>query len=136
MRALLYVWSAYLFVTASWAWSPFSDQPDLQETRLSAQDLTRIQINAGWAKGDDRTLLFEVQNSLKGPSQCSGVQVDLKDGKSLSKNLMPKLFVPPSNARQASLPGVQKGTMKAYAVNCTCFKSSPNGDCVNPLRKN
>ena len=92
MRALLYVWSAYLFVTASWAWSPFSDQPDMQETRLSAQDLTRIQINAGWAKGDDRTLLFEVKNSLKGPIQCSGVQVDLKDGKNLYSRY-PGLFI-------------------------------------------
>lgn len=125
-----------VLIAQSHAWNPFSDASNMQETALTNTELARLQVNAGWAKGDDLTLLFEVQNGLKGPIQCAGVQVDLKDGKSVSKALTPKLFVPPSSARQASLPQVRKGTMKAYAVHCTCFKQAGRGDCVNPLRQN
>lgn len=124
-----------LWVSQAWAWSPFSEASDLQETRLNSSDLKRVQVNAGWAKDDDHTLIFEVRNALKGPIQCSGVQVDLTDGKSLSKSLMPKLFVPPNSTRNASLPSVKKGSMKSYAVVCTCFKASANGECLNPLKK-
>ena len=117
------------------AWNPFADAPSQEEVRLSPSDLSKVRVQAGWAKGDDHTLLFEVSNGLKGPIQCAGVQVDLQDGKSLGKSLMPKLFVPPASTRNASLPGVQKGTMKAYGIQCTCFKVAGKGECINPLRK-
>ena len=125
-----------LLTGPAWAWNPFSESNGLQEVVLTSGGMARLQVHAGWAKGDDQTLLFEVNNALKGPIQCSGVQVDLKDGKSLSKSLMPKLFVPPNNTRHASLPHVQKGTMKAYAIQCSCFKNAGRGECINPLRKN
>jgi len=136
MRLLLLLTLSIWLSRPALAWNPFADAPNLQETTLNSGDLARLQVNAGWAKGDDLTLLFEVQNGLKGPIQCAGVQVDLKDGKSVSKTLMPKLFVPPNSARHASLPQVRKGTMKAYAIHCTCFKQAGRGDCVNPLRQN
>ena len=118
----------------SWAWSPFASD-DHEEVKLSASELGKVSIQAGWAKDNDHVLLFEVNNQLKGPIQCSGAQVDLKDGKTVGKAFMPKLFVPPANSRNASIPGVHKGTMKAYAVECTCFKKLGRGECVNPLKK-
>jgi hypothetical protein len=33
------------------------------------------------------------------------------------------------------VPHVLKGTMKSYAMTCTCFKKQGKGDCLNPLRK-
>jgi hypothetical protein len=135
LRTLLLLSLTWLALsTPGWAWSPFASE-DHEEVKLSAAELGKVSIQAGWAKDNDHVLLFEVSNGLKGPIQCAGAQVDLKDGKSVGKSFMPKLFVPPTSSRNASLPGVHKGTMKAYAVECTCFKKQGRGECVNPLRK-
>jgi hypothetical protein len=121
---------------AALAWNPFaSNEPESEEVALSAQELSQVQVNAGWAKGDDHTLLFEVRNGLAGPIQCASAQVSLKDGKTVNKTFMPKLFVPPGLTRNASLPHVEKGTMKSYGMACTCFKKGSKGSCINPLRK-
>ena len=123
-------------VGTAWAWNPFaSSAPESEEVNLSAQELSQMQVNAGWAKGDDHTMLFEVRNGLDGPIQCANAQVSLKDGKTMAKTFMPKLFVPPGTTRNASLPHVEKGTMKSYAMSCTCFKRGGKGSCINPLRK-
>jgi alpha-tubulin suppressor-like RCC1 family protein len=44
-------------------------------------------------------------------------------------------LVPAQSTRNASIPQVHKGTMKSYAMSCSCFKKQGKGDCLNPLRK-
>ena len=117
------------------AWSPFASADEFQEVSFSAAELAQLHIQAGWAKGEDHTLLLEVHNGLKGPIQCASAQIDLQDGKHVAKSFTPKLFVPAQSTRNASVPQVHKGTMKAYAMSCSCFKKLGKGDCVNPLRK-
>jgi len=122
-----------LFISANaFAWNPFASS-DITEVTLSKQELQKIKVNAGWAKGDDQTLIFEVSNGLKGPIQCGAANVDLNDGKSVGKVFMPKFAIPGNAARNASMP-VVKGTMKAYALTCSCFKKKGSDDCLNPLK--
>ncbi len=122
-----------LFVSANaLAWNPFASD-DFSEVALSKAELQKVQVNAGWAKGDDQTLIFEVNNGLKGPMQCGAANVDLNDGKSVGKVFMPKFAIPGHATRNASM-SVVKGTMKAYALTCSCFKKKGAGDCVNPLK--
>jgi len=129
------VFTALLLPALALAWNPFASADEFQEVSFSAAELAQIQVQAGWAKGEDHTLLFEVHNGLKGPIQCASAQVDLQDGKNVSKGFTPKLFVPAQSTRNASIPQVLKGTMKSYAMSCSCFKKQGKGDCLNPLRK-
>lgn len=115
-----------------WAWNPFGSD-DVSEVALSKSELQKIKVNAGWAKGDEQTLIFEVSNGLKGPIQCSAANVDLNDGKSVGKQFVPKFAIPGNATRNASM-NVVKGTMKAYALTCTCFKRKGSDECVNPLK--
>jgi hypothetical protein len=114
------------------SWNPFGND-DLTEVTLSKSELQKIKVNAGWAKGDDQTLIFEVVNGLKGPIQCGAANVDLNDGKSVGKQFVPKFAIPGNATRNASM-NVVKGTMKAYALTCTCFKRKGSDECVNPLK--
>jgi hypothetical protein len=114
------------------AWNPFGND-DVTEVALSKSELQKIKVNAGWAKGDDQTLIFELNNSLKGPIQCGAANVDLNDGKSVGKQFMPKFAIPGNATRNASM-SVVKGTMKAYALTCSCFKRKGSDQCVNPLQ--
>jgi len=114
------------------SWNPFGND-DLTEVALSKSELQKIKVNAGWAKGDDQTLIFEVVNGLKGPIQCGAANVDLNDGKSVGKQFVPKFAIPGNATRNASM-NVVKGTMKAYALTCTCFKRKGSDECVNPLK--
>jgi len=118
------------------AWNPFTSQDEFEEVQFSVAEKALVKVNAGWAKGEDRKLLFEVQNGLNGPIQCAKAQVDLQDGKGLTKNFTPKFFVPAQSLRVASWPGIQKGSMKSYEMSCSCFKKQGKGECVNPARKN
>lgn len=115
-----------------WAWNPFGND-DVAEVPLSKLELQKVKVNAGWAKGDEQTLIFEVSNGLKGPIQCGAAHVDLNDGKSVGKVFMPKFAIPGNAMRNASMP-VVKGTMKAYALTCSCFKKKGSDECVNPLK--
>jgi len=133
--SLLILASGLALQSLAWAWNPFASTDEFQEVTFSAAELTQIQVQAGWAKGEDHTLLFEVHNGLKGPIQCASAQVDLQDGKHISKGFTPKLFVPAQSTRNASIPQVHKGSMKSYAMSCSCFKKQGKGECVNPLRK-
>ena len=121
----------------SWAlsWNPFASAEEFEEVTFTPAELAQIKVQAGWAKGDDHALLFEVHNGLKGPIQCASAQVDLQDGKHISKGFTPKLFVPAQSTRNASIPQVHKGSMKSYAMSCTCLKKQGKGECLNPLRK-
>lgn len=117
------------------AWPSFAEEETYEDVRLSATDLAHVTLQAGWTRDNDRLLLLEVGNGLKAPILCVGAQVELKDGKRIGKAFIPKLFVPPASTRNASVPEVRKGTMKSYAIECTCLKKQGRGECVNPLRK-
>jgi len=132
---ILWTATALLLPALALAWNPFASADEFQEMSFSAAELAQVQVQAGWAKGEDHTLLFEVHNGLKGPIQCASAQVDLQDGKRVSKVFTPKLFVPPQSTRNANIPQVHKGSMKSYAMSCSCFKKQGKGECVNPLRK-
>jgi hypothetical protein len=121
-----------LFSANACAWNPFASS-DITEVALSKQELQKIKVNAGWAKDDDHTLIFELSNGLKGPIQCGAANVDLNDGKSVGKVFMPKFAIPGNATRNASMP-VVKGTMKAYALTCSCFKKKGSEECLNPLK--
>jgi hypothetical protein len=122
-----------LFIsTNASAWNPFTNE-EFIDVALSKAELQKVKINAGWAKGEDQTLIFEVSNGLNGPIQCGAANVELKDGQSLSKVFVPKFAISSQATRNASMP-VVKGTMKAYALTCSCFKKKGADACVNPLK--
>jgi hypothetical protein len=128
MTIFLSLWMPF----SAMAWNPFSNE-DFSEVPLSKAELQRIKVNAGWAKGDDQTLIFELANALKGPIQCGAANVDLVDGKSVGKQFVPKFAIPGNAMRNASM-NVVKGTMKSYALTCSCFKRKGSDECVNPLK--
>ena len=116
-----------------WAWNPFVSD-DLMEVPLSKVELQNVKVNAGWAKGDDQTLIFEVSNGLKGPIQCGAASANLLDGKTVAKQFVPQFSIPANAMRMASM-NVVKGQLKAYALTCSCFKRKGSAECVNPLKK-
>ena len=122
----------FFISTSATAWNPFSNE-ELIDVALSKVELQKVKFNAGWAKGEDQTLIFEVSNGLQGPIQCGAANVQLIDGKSLGKVFVPKFAIPNQATRNASMP-VVKGTMKSYALNCSCFKKKGSDVCVNPLK--
>jgi len=136
MKKTITFFSFFLTLVFAQAWNPFSSKSEFEDVPLSNNELKLVNFNAGWAKDNEKTLLFEIRNQLNGPIQCSGAQVELTDGSHVSKGFMPKLFVPPENSRFASIPGIIKGTMKSYSVGCSCFKKLGKGDCQNPMKKN
>ncbi|MEY3763162.1 MAG: hypothetical protein RL281_1767 [Pseudomonadota bacterium] len=114
------IFFAFLICTSATAWNPFSNE-EVIDVALSKVELQKVKFNAGWAKGEDQTLIFEVSNGLQGPIQCGAANVQLIDGKSLGKVFVPKFAIPNQATRNASMP-VVKGTMKSYALTCSCFK--------------
>ena len=128
----LSIFFAFLICTTASAWNPFSNE-ELIDVALSKAELQKVKINAGWAKGDDQTLIFEVSNGLQEPIQCGAANVELTSGKSLGKVFVPKFAIPSQATRNASM-SVVKGTMKAYALTCSCFKKKSSEVCVNPLK--
>jgi hypothetical protein len=112
------------------AWNPLSSR-DLEDVPLSKGELQKIKINAGWAKDDTQILIFELSNGLKGPIQCGVANAELLNGQTLSKVFVPKFAIPGNATRNASMP-VLKGTMKSYALSCSCFKVKGEGECIKP----
>lgn len=131
MRCMSIFFALFISTNAS-AWNPFTNE-EFIDVALSKAELQKVKINAGWAKGEDQTLIFEVSNGLNGPIQCGAANVELKDGQSLSKVFVPKFAISSQATRNASMP-VVKGTMKAYALTCSCFKKKGTEVCVNPLK--
>ena len=131
MRCLS-IFFTFLISTSASAWNPFLNE-ELIDVALSKAELQKVKINAGWAKGDDQTLIFEVSNGLQEPIQCGAANVELTSGKSLGKVFVPKFAIPSQATRNASM-SVVKGTMKAYALTCSCFKKKGSEVCVNPLK--
>jgi hypothetical protein len=127
------IFFAVLITTSASAWNPFSNEA-LLDVPLSQVEIQKLKFNAGWAKGDDQTLIFEVSNGLQGPIQCGAANVELNTGKSVGKVFVPKFAIPGQATRNASMP-VVKGTMKSYALNCSCFKKKGEEACVNPLAR-
>ena len=126
------IFFAFLISTSASAWNPFLNE-EFIDVALSKAELQKVKINAGWAKGDDQTLIFEVSNGLQEPIQCGAANVELTSGKSLGKVFVPKFAIPSQATRNASM-SVVKGTMKAYALTCSCFKKKGSEVCVNPLK--
>jgi hypothetical protein len=126
------IFFALFISTNASAWNPFTNE-EFIDVALSKAELQKVKINAGWAKGEDQTLIFEVSNGLNGPIQCGAANVELKDGQSLGKVFVPKFAISSQATRNASMP-VVKGTMKAYALTCSCFKKKGADACVNPLK--
>jgi len=126
------IFFALFISTSASAWNPFTNE-EFIDVALSKAELQKVKINAGWAKGEDQTLIFEVSNGLNGPIQCGAANVELKDGQSLGKVFVPKFAISSQATRNASMP-VVKGTMKAYALTCSCFKKKGADACVNPLK--
>ena len=126
------IFFAFLICTSASAWNPFSND-EYMDVALSKIEMQKVKFNAGWAKGEDQTLIFEVSNLLQGPVQCGAANVELIDGKSLGKVFVPKFAIPSQATRNASMP-VVKGTMKSYALTCSCFKKKGSDVCVNPLK--
>ena len=127
------IFFAFLISTSASAWNPFSNE-EFTDVALSKLELQKVKINAGWSKDDDQTLIFEVSNGLNGPIQCGAANVELNTGKSVAKVFVPKFAIPGQATRNASMP-VVKGTMKAYALTCSCFKKKGVEACVNPLAR-
>ena len=127
------IFFAFLIATSASAWNPFSAE-EFTDVPLSKPELQKVKVNAGWAKDDDQTLIFEVSNGLKGPIQCGAANVELNTGKSVGKVFVPKFAIPGQATRNASMP-VVKGTMKSYALTCSCFKKKGEEACVNPLAR-
>ena len=114
------------------AWSPFASET-VSEVALSKSELQKIKVNAGWAKGEDQPLIFEVTNGLKGPIQCSAANVELNDGKTVGKVFVPKFTIPGNATRYASML-VLRGSMRTYSLTCSCFKNQGQGECVSPVK--
>jgi len=114
------------------AWSPFASET-VSEVALSKSELQKIKVNAGWAKGEDQPLIFEVTNGLKGPIQCSAANVELNDGKTVGKVFVPKFTIPGNATRNASML-VLRGSMRTYSLSCSCFKTKGQGECVSPVK--
>ena len=114
------------------AWNPFASET-VSEVALSKSEFQKVKVNAGWAKGEDQPLIFEVTNGLKGPIQCSAANVELNDGKTLGKVFVPKFAIPGNATRNASML-VLRGTMRTYSLSCSCFKNQGQGDCVSPVK--
>jgi hypothetical protein len=114
------------------AWSPFASET-VSEVALSKSELQKVKVNAGWAKGEDQPLIFEVTNGLKGPIQCSAAKVELNDGKTVGKVFVPKFTIPGNATRNASML-VLRGSMRTYSLTCSCFKNQGQGECVSPVK--
>ena len=114
------------------AWNPFATE-EVLEVPLSKTELQKIKVNAGWAKGEDQPLIFEVTNGLKGPIQCSAANVELNDGNTVGKVFVPKFTIPGNAMRNASML-VLRGSMRTYSLTCSCFKKQGQGECVSPVK--
>ena len=98
----------FLLSTSAMAWNPFATE-QLLEVPLSKAELQHVKVNAGWPKGDDHILIFEVSNGLKEPIQCGAANAELTTGQTVSKVFVPKFAIPAALTRNASMP-VSKGT--------------------------
>ncbi len=131
MRRMPFLFVLLISVQAL-AWNPFATE-EVLEVPLTKTELQKIKVNAGWAKGEDQPLIFEVTNGLKGPIQCSAANVELNDGKMVGKVFVPKFTIPGNAMRSASML-VLRGTMRTYSLACSCFKKQDQGDCVSPVK--
>jgi len=131
MRRMPFLFVLLISVQAL-AWNPFATE-EVLEVPLTKTELQKIKVNAGWAKGEDQPLIFEVTNGLKGPIQCSAANVELNDGKTVGKVFVPKFTIPGNAMRNASML-VLRGSMRTYSLTCSCFKKQGQGECVSPVK--
>ena len=124
---------AFLISASTSAWNPFFSNEVLLDLVLSKVELQRVKINAGGAKDDEQTLIFEINNGLNGPIQCGAAIAELSNGKTVSKVFVPKIAIPGQATRNASL-SVFKGTMQSYVQSCFCYKKKSSDVCLSPLK--
>ena len=111
----------------------FFSNEALLDLVLSKVELQRVKINAGGAKDDEQTLIFEINNGLNGPIQCGAAIAELSNGKTVSKVFVPKIAIPGQATRNASL-SVFKGTMQSNAQSFFCYKKKSSDVCLSPLK--
>lgn len=133
LKLLLIIQLLILPGESLWAFSLFEKKPELEEVELSSAEMAQVEIMAGWPPDAPETLIFSVKNKLSGPISCAGATVHLKNGKTVNRGLLPKLYVSPNAAKQFSVSGVSKENLKDYSVVCSCSKKSDSKLCVNPL---
>jgi hypothetical protein len=126
------IFFAFLISANASAWNPFSNEA-LLDVALSKVELQKVKTNAGWAKDDEQTLIFEVSNGLSGPIQCGVANAELTNGKTVSKVFVPKFAIPGQATRNDSL-SVFKGTMQSNAQSCFCYKKKSSDVCLSPLK--
>ena len=124
---------AFLISASTSAWNPFFSNEALLDLVLSKVELQRVKINAGGAKDDEQTLIFEINNGLNGPIQCGAAIAELSNGKTVSKVFVPKFAIPGQATRNASL-SVFKGTMQSNAQSFFCYKKKSSDVCLSPLK--
>lgn len=100
----------------------FESGPPVQSVFLNSVEYNQLKINAGWANDDPQTMMFEVKNPLPGAVFCPAVQFTEKSGKSLTKELRPKLYLPTGSMRRANVSPAEKEKIKSYVLVCTCNK--------------
>jgi hypothetical protein len=115
------------------AWSLFEKSSEYEEVELSSAEWSQVEVAAGWAPGDKDTLLFALKNKLAAPISCAGALVNLNNGKSVKRGLVPRLYVPSAMVKQFSVAGVTKETLKDYSVTCSCTKKPGSKQCINPF---
>lgn len=122
-------------VTPIWAWNPFETGPRFKEPELTSAEWRQVDLNAGWARDSDTTLLIEIHNKLPGPLACHGAVVNLQNGTEVKKAFSPYLYVPVGASRQAGVNGVKKGQMKGFALSCNCWKRDADVRCSDPKKR-
>ena len=53
------IFFVFFIANSANAWNPFSNE-EYMDVALSKVELQKVKANAGWAKGEDQTLIFEV----------------------------------------------------------------------------
>lgn len=117
----------------AWGWSLFEKSVELLDVELSAGEMAQVEILAGWAPPIDDVLIFSIKNKLPAPISCSGALVNLKNGKTVKRALLPRLYITPSTAKQFSVSGVTKESLKDYSLTCYCSKTNDSKLCIDPI---
>ena len=66
----MFIFFAFLICTSASAWNPFSNE-ELMDAALSKVELQKVKFNAGWAKGEDQTLILKSAMGCKGLSNVA-----------------------------------------------------------------
>ena len=127
---------AGLLLTASsaHAWRLWGQDDGYREFPLTAKEMQKLGINAGWTESAPQQMVFEIRNGLPQPVICQGASIELKEGGTLNKGFEPKLYVPGGATRKSSVSPVVKANVKTFGVTCVCMRRAPAEPCGNPFK--